>query len=49
MSDPAHIEYINDRQEWSKLTSVVMIESERRIDGKTSKQVCYYLSQGNRI
>ena len=33
-----------DRNEWTKLTSVVMIESERIEDGKTSIQARYYIS-----
>ena len=28
--DSAHINYVNDRQQWSNLTSLVMVESERR-------------------
>ena len=36
------ISYINDRNEWTKLTSVV--ESERIEDGKTSIQTRYYIS-----
>ena len=38
------LSYINDRNEWTKLTSVVMIESERIEDGKTSIQTRYYIS-----
>ena len=49
VSDPDHIRYINDRQEWPKLTSVAMVESERLIDGNRSKQVrCYISSLPNR-
>ena len=44
VSDPDHLSYINDRNEWTKLTSVVMIESERIEDGKTSIQARYYIS-----
>lgn len=44
VSDPEHIRYIDDRREWAGLTSVAMVESERRIDGKSSRQVRYYLS-----
>ena len=40
---PDHIGYINDRQEWSELTSVAMVESERLVDGKISRQVRYYI------
>ena len=44
VSDPDHIGYINDRQEWSELTSIAMVESERLVDGKMSRQVRYYIS-----
>ena len=46
VSDPDHLSYINDRNEWTKLTSVVMIESERnggisswlRVSSSTERQ-----------
>ncbi len=44
VSDPDHLTYINDRNEWTKLASVVMVESERIEDGKTSIQTRYYIS-----
>ena len=45
VSDPDHIDYLNDRQEWTELTSVAMVESERcGGDGRTSTEVRYYLS-----
>ena len=45
VSDPDHIDYLNDRQEWTELTSVAMVESARCDgDGRTSTEVRYYLS-----
>ncbi len=44
VSDPDHLSYINDRNEWTKLASVVMVDSERIEDGKTSTQTRYYIS-----
>ena len=43
-SDAAFIAYLNDRGEWTKLRSVAMVESERRVDGKTSAEIRYYIS-----
>ena len=44
VSDPDHLSYLNDRNEWINLASVVMVESERIEDGKTSTQTRYYIS-----
>ena len=44
VSDPDLLSYVNDRNAWTKLTSVVMVESERIEDGKTSTQTRYYIS-----
>lgn len=44
VSDPDYISYVNDRQEWHGLTSMVMVEAERLVDGKTTRQVRYYIS-----
>ena len=45
VSDPDHIDYLNDRQEWTELTSVAMVESARCDGaGRTSTEVRYYLS-----
>ena len=44
ISDPDYISYVNDRQEWHRLTSMVMVESERLLDGKTTRQIRYYIS-----
>ena len=44
VSDPDYISYVNDSQEWHRLTSMVMVESERLVDGKTTRQVRYYIS-----
>ena len=35
VSDPAYIDYFNDRGEWPKLRSVALVESERHVNGKT--------------
>ena len=37
MSDAERIDWLNDRGEWSQLTSVAMVESERLIDGVRTK------------
>ena len=44
VSDPNHLGYVNDRNEWAKLRSLAMVESERTEDGKTSTQTRYYIS-----
>ncbi len=44
ISDSAHINYVNDRQQWSNLTSLVMVESERLVEGQTSVKTRYYIS-----
>ena len=44
VSDPAYLSHVNDRQEWPKLTSMVMVESERRVDGRTSVESRFYIS-----
>ncbi len=42
--DPDCVGYVNEDREWVNLTSVAMVESERLIDGNTSKEVRYYIS-----
>ena len=42
--DSECVGYVNDKQEWANLTSVVMVESERLIAGKSSKEARYYIS-----
>ena len=44
VSDPDHLSYMNDSNEWTKLASVVMVESERIEDGTVSTQTRYYIS-----
>ena len=44
VSDPDHLSYMNDSHEWTKLASVVMVESERIEDSKASTQTRYYIS-----
>ena len=44
VSDPAYIDYFNDRGEWPKLRSVALVESERHVNGKTSSEIRYYIS-----
>ncbi len=44
VSDPAHIEYPNEDGAWPKLASVAMVESERRVDRKSSRQTRYFIS-----
>ncbi len=44
VSDSDHLSYINDSNEWTKLASVVMVESERIEDSKASTQTRYYIS-----
>ncbi len=44
VSDPAHIECLNEDGAWPKLASVAMVESERRVDRKNSRQTRYFIS-----
>ena len=44
VSDPDHLGYVNDRNEWVSLRTLVMVESERTDIGKTSTQTRYYIS-----
>ena len=41
---PEFISYLNEREQWSNLTSVAMVESERDICGQVSSQTRYYIS-----
>ena len=47
VSDPDHLSYINDRNEWTKLTSVVMIESEQK-DAHTETRAVFTRSFFNK-
>ena len=42
------VEKIENSEQWKKLTSVVMIESERTLHGKTSLEHRYYLSSSSK-
>ena len=44
VSDPDHLGYVNDRNEWTGLWSLAMVESERTENGETSTQTRYYIS-----
>ena len=44
VSDPDHLDYVNDHNQWSGLKSLAMVESERTENGKTSTQSRYYIS-----
>ena len=44
VSDPTYLDYVNDRGEWSKLSSLAMVESERTENGQTASQTRYYIS-----
>ena len=44
VSDPAHIDYVNETGEWTKLRTLVMVESERIENGETATQTRYYVS-----
>lgn len=44
VSDPAHIDYVNEAGEWTGLRSLVMVESERTENGETATQTRYYVS-----
>ena len=44
IADAEQIDWLNDRGEWSQLTSIAMVESERLIEGVRTKQKRYYIS-----
>ena len=44
VSDPAHLRYVNDRQEWRQLRSLVLVESQRLVAGPSSGDTRYYLA-----
>ena len=44
VSDPAHIDYVNEAGEWAGLRSLAMVESERTENGETATQTRYYVS-----
>ena len=44
ISDPEYLRYLHNSQEWEKLSSIVMVESERLVDGETSVESRFYIS-----
>ena len=44
VSDPAYLDYANDRGEWTNLNTLAMVESERTENGQTASQTRYYIS-----
>ena len=44
VSDPDYLDYVNDRNQWSELKSLITVESERTENGITSTQTRYYIS-----
>ena len=44
VTDRECIDYLNDKREWSGLSSVAMLECERLMEGAMSKQRRYYIS-----
>jgi predicted transposase YbfD/YdcC len=40
----AHVDWFEDKHQWAKLTSFGMVESEREIDGKVTRETRYYIS-----
>ena len=44
VSDPDYLDCVNDRNQWSELKSLAMVESERTENGNSSTQTRYYIS-----
>ena len=44
LNDADYIAYLNDAREWTKLSSVAMVESERLIGGERSVETRYFIS-----
>lgn len=44
LSDPEYLDYVRQRQQWSGLQTVVMVRAERRMNGKRSRAIRYYIS-----
>lgn len=44
ISDREYIEYIRQHQRWVNLQTIVLVESERIIDGESSKEQRYYIT-----
>ena len=44
MSDLDSVRYVDEGGQWSGLTTLVMVEGERRVGGKTTVESRYYIS-----
>lgn len=44
LSDPEYLDYLQQRHLWSGLQTVVMVRAERRIHGKCTSAIHYYIS-----
>lgn len=44
LSDPEYLDYVRQRQNWSGLQTVVLVRAERRVKGKRSTALRYYIS-----
>lgn len=44
LSDPEFLDYLQQRQQWVGLQTVVMVCAERSINGKCSRSIRYYIS-----
>ncbi len=43
ISDPAALQYLNERQHWAQLHGVALVEAERQVEHNTSTEQRYYL------
>ena len=43
MSDLDSVRYVDEGGQWSALTTLVMVEGERRVGGKTAVESRYYI------
>ena len=44
LSDPEYLDYVRQRQQWRGLRTVALIRSERRVNGKRTTALRYYIS-----
>ena len=44
LSAPEFLDYLHRRASWQNLRTVVMVQAERQVNGKRSRQVRYYIS-----
>ncbi len=44
LSDPEFLEYVQQRHHWAGLQTVVMVCAERRINGRRTRSIRYYIS-----